>query len=170
MNPRIILVIALSIPLLGFLGRDHARKGKAPVILDSYAASEVQPGVTWRVFLHAKDADGDMKDITAMLLEPGNVISPVSFTRIKDAADRREFRGYLYLKTPREAFMLGKQLFISVQVRDLELNRSEAVRLPLNFANVAKDNVPDNWQDAANHGLGGIRIELGQLNDWRSVY
>jgi hypothetical protein len=170
MKKRILLVIALSIPLLGFLGKNKVKRGNPPIILDSYAASKVQPGTTWRIFLHAKDNDGDMKDVMAMLLEPGNVISPVSFTRIKELRDRTEVEGYLHLNTPREASFLGKEFIIRVQVRDRELNLSNAVKLSLTFANVPKENIPEKWQNAANHRLGGVMIELEDLNDWRSVY
>jgi len=170
MKKRTLLVIALTVPLLGFWGKDTVIKGQPPTILEAYAPSKVQPGDTWRVFLHVRDNDGDMKDITAMLLEPGNVISPISFIRLKDAKQCDEFQGYLYLKTPRDASFLGKEFFIRVQVRDRELNRSKAVNLPLAFANVPTEDIPEKWQNAANHRLGGIVIDLGKLNDWRSVY
>jgi len=170
MKKRTLLVIALTVPLLGFWGKETLRKGQPPTILDAYAPSKVQPGHTWKVFLHARDNDGDMKDITAMLLEPGNVISPVSFIRLKDGKNCGEFQGYLYLKTPKEASFLGKEFFIRVQVRDRELNRSKAIKLPLAFANVPTEDIPEKWQNAANHQLGGIVIDLGRLNDWRSIY
>ena len=170
MKKKILLVIALSVPMLGFLGKNKVKSGQPPIILDSYAASPVQPGTTWRIFLHARDNDGDMKDVMVMLFEPGHVISPVSFTRIKEVGDRSEFEGYLYLDTPKEIFFLGKEFIIRIQVRDRELNRSEAVKLPLIFANVPKENVPEKWQNAANRPLGGVMIDLEDLNDWRSVY
>ena len=170
MKRRILLVIVLSIPLLGFLGKNKVKRGHPPTIIDSYAASKVQPGTTWRIFLHAKDIDGDMKDIMAMVLETGHVISPVSFTRIRELSDRAEFEGYIYLNTPKEVSFLGKDLIIRVLVRDQELNRSKAVKLPLTFANVPKENVPEKWQNAANSRLGGVMIELEDLDDWRSVY
>jgi hypothetical protein len=166
----ILLVIALCLPLLGFVGTSGVKTGQPPIILAHYAASKIKPGATWRVFLHARDVDGDMKDITAMLLEPGNVISPVSFTRIKEVKDRAEFRGYLYLNIPRSASLIGRKFFIKVQVRDQETNRSEAVKIPLTFANVPKEDIPEKWQTAANHSLGGIMIDFGESNDWRSVY
>ena len=155
---------------MGFWGKREVKKGKPPIILDSYAASKIQPGETWRIFLSGKDNDGDMKDITAMLVEPGNVISPVSFTRIKEDKDRAEFSGYLYLHTPSESSFLGRKFLIKVQIRDRELSRSEAVKLPLTFANVPKENIPEKWQTAAKHRLGGIAIDLEELDDWRSVY
>ena len=170
MKKRTFLIIALSIPLLGFFGPKKVKKGKPPIILDSYAVSKVQPGATWRIYLHAKDDDGDMKDITAMLLEPGNVISPVSFTRIKEAKNRGEFKGYIHLRIPSSSFFLGKKFLIRIQVRDQEFSRSNVVKLPCTLANVPTQNAPEKWQSAANNGLGGVMIDLDELDDWRSVY
>lgn len=166
----ISLVIALSLPLLGFWGKNNVKTGQPPVIIDFYAATRIQPGATWRVFLHAKDEDGDMKDVIAMLLEPGNVISPISFTRIKEVKDRAEFQGYLYLHTPMGSSFVGRKFLMKVQVRDRELNRSKAVKLPLTFTNFAKENIAEKWQTAASHRLGGIMLDLEELDDWRSVY
>jgi hypothetical protein len=167
---NLILVIALSIPLLGFFGKDKEKKGKPPTIQEFYAASEVQLGKNWKVFLRAKDNDGDMKDITAVLLEPGNVISPMSFTRIKAKKDRGEFEGYLYLTTPRSVSYYGRKFLIQIQVRDRELNRSEAVKLPLKLGSSAKENIPERWQTAADNRLGRIMIDFDELDDWRSIY
>ena len=155
---------------MGFWGKREVKTGQPPIILDFHAPSAIQPGATWRIFLCVKDDDGDMKDITTMLVEPGNVISPISFTRIKEDRDRAEFRGYLYLHTPSTNSFFGRKFLIKVQIRDRELSRSEAVKLPLTFANVPKENIPEKWQTAAKHRLGGIAIDLGELDDWRSVY
>lgn len=170
MKKRALLIIALSIQLLGFFGTEHLKIGKPPIILDYYAVSTVQLGSTWKIYLHAKDDDGDMKDITATLLEPGNVISPVSFTRIKEAEHRGEFKGYIYLRIPSGSFFLGKKFLIRIQLRDQELNRSNVVKLALTFANVPTENIPEEWQSAAANRLGGVMIDLDKLNDWRSVY
>ncbi len=170
MNKRTLLIIVLSTQLVGFFGTEKVKKGKPPIILDSFAVSKIQPGAIWRIYLHAKDDDGDMKDITAMLLEPGNVISPVSFTRIKEAKDLGEFKGYIHLSIPSSSFFLGKKFLIRIQVRDQELNRSNVVKLPLTFANVPTEYIPEKWQSAADNRVGGVMIDLDQLNDWRSVY
>ena len=37
----------------------------APVIIDYYAAEVIRPGAVWRVYLHARDRNGDMRDIIA---------------------------------------------------------------------------------------------------------
>ena len=165
-----LFVIVLCLPLFAFVGTSSVKTGQPPTILAHYAVSKIQPGATWRVFLHARDVDGDMKDITAILLEPGNVISPVSFTRIKEVKHRAEFRGYLYLNIPRSASLIGRKFFIKVQVRDQEMNLSEAVKIHITFANVPKEDIPEKWQTAANHSLGGIMLDFGESDDWRSVY
>jgi hypothetical protein len=167
---NLLLVIALSIPLLGFFGKSNDKKGKPPIILGSYAPRVIQPGGAWRVYLHVKDHDGDIKDITAMLLEPGNVISPISFTRIRAEKDRGEFEGYLYLTTPRRVSFYGRKFLIQIQVRDRELSRSEAVKLPLTFGETTGENIPERWQNAVDNRLGRIMIDFDELDDWRSVY
>jgi hypothetical protein len=111
-----------------------------------------------------------MKDISAVLLEPGNVMSPTSFTRIKEEEDRAEFKGYLYLKTPKGSFFFDRKFLIRIQVRDQGLNRSQAVTLTLAFDNGPKANIPENWQTAAKHPLGSISIDLEELDDWRRIF
>lgn len=165
-----LLIIALSILLLGFWGDSRVKKGDPPVIVDFYAPDAIQPGTTWRVFLHARDDDNDMKDISAMLLEPGNVMSPTSFTRIKEDEDRAEFKGYLYLKTYKGNLFFGRKFLIRIQVRDQGLNRSQAVTLTLTFNNVPKANIPEKWRTAATHLLGAITIDLEESDDWRRIF
>ena len=167
---EILLVIALSITLQGFWGNSSVKKGQPPAILEFYAPRAIKPGDTWRVYLHARDKDADMKDISAMLLEAGNVMSPTSFTRIKRQEDRAEFKGYLYLKTPNGTLFFGRRFLIRIQVRDQELNRSQAVTLTLSFDNAAKADIPEKWQTAANHRLGSISIELAEFDDWRRIF
>ena len=107
---------------------------------------------------------------TTIEIFSNSVISPVSFTPIREVKDSAEFRGYLYLNTPRSSSFLGRKFLIKVQVRDRELSRSEAIKLPLTFAYVPKEDIPERWKNAVENGLGGIAIDLEELEDWRSVY
>ena len=97
-------------------------------------------------------------------------MSPTSFTRIKDEKDRAEFKGYLYLNTPTGSLFFDRKFIIRMLVRDQGLQRSEAVTFTLSFGNVPKDKIPEKWQAAANHLLGGISIDFEELNDWRRIF
>ena len=42
-------------------------KGQPPVLNGHYAAAVIRPGTTWKIYLEAKDKDGDMAYIATML-------------------------------------------------------------------------------------------------------
>ena len=67
-----------------------------PLITHSFAAKEIRPGDTWRVFLNARDPDGDMKTIFCTVEQPGRGTYPISLFRISES-QRRELSGFLYL-------------------------------------------------------------------------
>ena len=66
---RLLIAIACSLIVWGCgastqYGREtQVVNPDAPVIIDYYAAEVIRPGATWRVYLHAKDKNGDMRDI-----------------------------------------------------------------------------------------------------------
>jgi len=47
------------------------KKGQSPVLIDYYAAAVIRPGSTWKIYLKAKDPDGDMAYIATMLFQGG---------------------------------------------------------------------------------------------------
>lgn len=172
MKTKILLVLVFCFPLWGFVRLKNydsdtkGQQGESPVILDWYAASQIHPGGTWRVYLRARDKDGDMKDITTMLVQPGAGFSPTEFTRL-NGQDRNEFVGYLFMRTPPSQSLLGDKFKLRVFVRDREGNRSKAVYLPLAFSLRPQKPIPDKWQHASKHRLGVIPIELSDLDEWR---
>ena len=115
MKKRVVLLLAVSSMLWGCAPSRDSRmdtgegRGEPPVIIDSYAAEVIRPGTSWRVYLHAKDEDGDMRDIASVLSQPGIGTYPTDFTRIK-AADAGEIAGFLFLNTPSDTTLSGPQL------------------------------------------------------------
>jgi hypothetical protein len=134
-------------------------QGDAPVIVDSYALDVIRPGATWRVYLQAKDNDGDMKDIVAILNQSGFPPS-TDITQIK-AKDSKELAGYLYFKTPQDNnLILSYRFSLEVFIRDALGNKSEKIEFPLRFDMVRPASVPEQWAKGANRRLGAIMIDI----------
>ena len=136
----------------------HMEKGPAPVILDYHASKVLHPGDTWKVYLHARDNEGDMKYIAAQLWKAG-IGHSVDLTMI-DKEDGREFSGYLFVKTPLDPLLVWESLKLKVLVRDSQGNRSKAIDLPLTFHLVPRQEVPENWQVASKYKLGTMWFEI----------
>ena len=67
-------------------------KGQPPELLGSYAVKEVHPGQTWNIYLKAKDVDGDMKYIAAVLFMAGEGDYPTSEIWLKGEIGRASCR------------------------------------------------------------------------------
>ena len=136
-----------------------------PIVLDSYATESVRPGATWRVFLEAQDADGDMHSIITQLVQPGIGYYPPDFTYIKEA-DREGFAGYLILRTPNDYWLLQEYVEATLTIQDCEGNKSEPVNFTLRFDNKSgfgPQEVPEKWKMAANRKLGTIMVEIRSI-------
>ena len=133
--------------------------GEAPVIIDYYATEVIRPGDSWKVYLHAKDNDGDMKDIVSVLEQVGDVPYGACVSRIKKK-DGREVAGYLFLRTPKDRYLFSDQFNLKVVVRDRQGNRSEAVEIPLRFNNVPPAEIPEKWEKIADRRLGQIMVTI----------
>ncbi|MEJ2235136.1 MAG: hypothetical protein P8X67_14545 [Syntrophobacterales bacterium] len=162
-NALVILLLFLVAGCTACKGVKTAQGGdEPPRILDSYAAESVRPGATWRVYLEAQDADGDMHSIITQLVQPGIGYYPPDFTYIKEA-DRESFAGYLILRTPRDFDLLQEYVEATLTVQDCEGNKSEPVNFTLRFDNKSgygPQEVPEKWQTAANNKLGTIMVEI----------
>ena len=137
----------------------EAEKGQAPVIVDSYAADVIRWGTTWRVYLRAEDADGDVKDIAAVMYQAGVGFYPTSVTRIK-GDNRRGISGYLFLRFPAQRSLLWDQFNLKVLVRDEQGNKSEPANFPLKIDEAPPQEIPEEWQMAAKNRLGAIMIDV----------
>jgi hypothetical protein len=134
-------------------------RGEAPEIIDYYAAEVISPGATWRVYLKAKDNDGDMRDIVSMLSQTGRSPYPTSFTRLEEKHNR-EVVGYLSLRTPVDRHLVQDRFNLRIFVRDSQRNRSERIELPLRFGNVPPAEIPEKWEKIADRRLGLIMVTI----------
>ena len=131
----------------------------APVIIDYYAAEVIRPGATWRVYLHAKDKNGDMRDIASVLFQRGHRPYPTSVTTI-DRENAGEVAGYLFLRTPVDRNLWRNRFNLRIVVRDIQGNRSERVEIPLRFGSVPPAETPEKWAEFADRSLGALQIRI----------
>lgn len=133
-------------------------KGHPPELLGYYAAKEVRPGETWNIYLKAKDADGDMKYIVAVLSMVGEGDYAPSEIWLK-GEKRSEFDGYIFMNTPPDDILADEMdtLNVSIFIRDWAGNKSRTVKLPLSFkVGSVTETVPAQWQQAAEEQIGYI--------------
>jgi len=139
MNKKAMSGVLLTIILAlysGISGAAEKAEGKAaPAITASFAASEVTPGGTWKIYLKASDPDGDMRYIVATVKQAGVGVYPVSYTRIREE-NRKELSGYVYLNTfsnSNYSSLLYYGLILTIWIQDRAGNFSDPVEVPLTF-------------------------------------
>ena len=165
MLKRVFITIALSLMVWGCGTssqqgtQSESDRGEAPVIIGYYAAEVIRPGATWRVYLHAKDNDGDMRSIASVLLQTGHTPYPTDITTI-DRKNAGEVAGFLFLRTPTDRNLTRDRFTLRVMVRDSQGNRSERVEIPLRFSNVPAAETPEKWAKKADHRLGALQIRI----------
>jgi hypothetical protein len=128
-------------------------QGQPPVLIDYYAAAVIRPGTTWKIYLEAKDKDGDLDYIATMLYQTGFGYYATDYTRLT-GKERKEFAGYIALRTAPEVSLIHDKFTMEVLVRDRQRNSSEIIKLPLTFNQVERENIPDKWQAVAKNRLG----------------
>ena len=166
MNRTLLTILVLSSLFLVIAspGQSFASagesKGQQPVIVDSYAASTVRPGNSWRVYLRAKDDDGNMKSIVATLAGPGSGSLQTSITWLKKKY-HQELAGYLFLRIPVDSGILSRTYVLQVFIRDSKETKSETVEFPLSFDLKKKaEKVPAELQDVKDSKIVAIMIEI----------
>jgi hypothetical protein len=165
MLKRALITIALSLMVWGCGTstqqgtQSQSDSGEAPVIIDYYAAEVIRPGAAWRVFLHAKDSDGDMRDIASVLSQTGHPPYSTDITTI-DRKNTGEVAGFLVLRTPADSHLSRDRFNLRVVVRDSQGNRSERVEIPLRFGNVPPAEIPEKWEKIADRRLGFIMVTI----------
>jgi hypothetical protein len=134
--------------------------GTPPVIEAYYAPQSTGPGSTWNIYLRAKDPEGDMLYIACMTSETG--LGPVNSAEIPlKGNDRAEFSGYISMSIPvYDPFEAsGLTLNTTVLIRDQRGNASQSIQLPLTLNGGTGNTIPPQWQPAANHHLGDLRVD-----------
>jgi len=130
-------LFALALGIITCAGLESIQKreeiyGKAiPVIHQTFAAKQIWPGQTWKVYLNASDPDGDMKDIVCTVDQPGVGIYPASITKISEE-NQKELSGYIFLNTQVLTFDLTfENLTLTVQIQDKAGHYSQPAMFPL---------------------------------------
>jgi hypothetical protein len=165
MLKRALIAIALSWIVWGcgtstqYGTQAQTDKGEPPVIIDYYAAEVIRPGTSWRVYLHARDEDGDMRDIACVLVQRGHGTYPTSVTRLR-GRHGEEVAGFLFLRTPVDNDLRKDFFTLRVLVRDGQGNRSERLELPLRFGRGSEQETPEKWKEKADVRLGAIKVEV----------
>ena len=171
MLKRALITITLSLIVLGLgcskqFGTETREVGPdAPVIIDYYAAEVIRPGSTWRVYLHAKDKNGDMRDISCALVQRGHGLSN-SVTRLSEE-HREEVAGFLFLRTPNDNNLRKDSFTLRVLVRDQQGNRSERLELPLRFGRESEQKIPEKWKEKGDVRVGAIKVTIRSSFDRR---
>jgi hypothetical protein len=129
-----------------------------PRITDSFAAREIQPGGTWKVYLKAEDPDGDMKYILCVLDQAGAGVYPVRLVKIP-ADQQKNLCGYIYLNTggAQGEYFVG--LMLTINIQDGAGDYSESVSFPLHLQPWAKEEHPATGI-FEERDLGPIMIDL----------
>ena len=132
-----------------------------PVIINAFASKEVRQGETWKVFLQAEDADGDMNRIRCTLEQPGIGVQPVSLIKIREDR-RRNLSGYIFLNTGSASGFPYASCRLTVQIQDQKGNVSNSISFPLtlNPRAVQQNPPPGIFQ---NEDLGPVQIPFPSM-------
>ncbi len=169
MAKKFFTVGALFVLLLGCASMapmevKEEKYGKSiPVITQSFASPEIRPLDTWKVYLKASDADGDMKSLYASIFQPGMGPYPLSITKLKEA-DSKELNGYFYLNTGDDPGMNFRNLILTVNIQDKAGHFSAPAVFPLAFnaRSVQQTPPPGVFREK---DLGPIMVTLRSSND-----
>jgi hypothetical protein len=82
------------------------------------------------------------------------------------AGDGKRFSGYLFMKTPSTFNINWDEFELTVIVRDSQMNRSQAVTLPLTFDLAANQVIPEKWQETANHKIASLMFDIGSSSHY----
>ena len=100
------------------------------MVTQFFAAQEICPGETWKIYLRASDPEGEMKAIYATVDQPGRgpeAAGPIPLPKDQ----RRELSGFLYLNTSGIQGLAFLNLTLTVQIQDRTGNYSHPISFPL---------------------------------------
>jgi hypothetical protein len=137
--------------------------GSPPVITHWYASERLYQGDIWRIYLEAKDPDGDMVHFVCDFDQLGSGTYRPEYVVLKKQ-HRGELRGYLrWFSTGGDGLSLSEwtQVSVTVFIRDKGGNRSNRVIFPLELSLGAKQGPPPPPFDTGPlDKLGTIMVEL----------
>lgn len=101
-----------------------------PVLIDSFASKQIQPGGIWKVYLRASHANRDMKFIFSTIEMGGSYLNILELNE----KNRRFFSGYITLDTYGADGALGfVNLTLNVSLKDSAGHFSESMAFPLSI-------------------------------------
>jgi hypothetical protein len=116
--------------------------GATPVITQAFASKEIRPGETWKIYLNASDPSGQMKNIFAVVYQPGVGQYPASVIRVKEQ-NQKELSGYIYLWTSTPWYPMDYvNIGLTVQIQDKSGNFSQPAFFPLSLTSRGPQEVP----------------------------
>jgi hypothetical protein len=138
--------------------------GEGPAITESFAAKEIIPGDTWKIYINASDPDAKMKYVFASVQQAGGMAYPLSITRIREK-DQERMSGFVYVNTVSAGRGMDyATLSLTLQVRDEKGRFSEPREFPLTFKpRIEPENPPAGI--FAEKDLGPIMIRLRPVAD-----
>jgi hypothetical protein len=161
----VLLFLATGLTTLGAAQAQGGKEGKGvAVITQSFASQAIRPGETWKVYLKASAPDGEMKNIFALVEQPGVGPYPLGIIGIKKE-NKKELSGYIYLNTstPR-ASLEFVTLNLTVQIQDASGNYSQPAIFPLSFISRSAQEMPPPGV-FPEQDLGPIMVTLRIVDD-----
>lgn len=137
-------------------------QGSPPVIKNSFAATEVSHGDTWKIYLEANDPDGDMRKFVYNIKISERGSGRVNYVHIRKA-DRERMLGYLdvIIAPPETAQAEWGNLTLTLYIRDRAGNSSEKVAFPVAMTREVKQaSPPSPFNTGELKGVGTIFYEF----------
>ncbi|MFB0505412.1 MAG: hypothetical protein ACETWT_01630 [Thermodesulfobacteriota bacterium] len=137
--------------------------GSPPVITHWYASEELHHGDIWKIYLGAKDPDGDMINFVILFDQQGFGVYSPGYVVIKKQ-HRGELRGYLrWFSTSGDGLSLPEwtRVNVTIFIRDKGGNISNKVAFPLVLSRGTKQGPPPPpFDNGPLDKLGTIMVDL----------
>jgi hypothetical protein len=160
-----LLFLAFFFLIAGYsdFAEGQGNVASGPVVTQAFASKEIRAGETWKIYLNASDPNGNMKNIFAVVYQPGVGQYPVSIIRIKEQ-NQKELSGYIYLWTanpwhPMDYVNLG----VTVQIQDKAGNFTEPIGFLLTLSARTSQEAPPQGV-FKEEDLGPIMVKLKTID------
>jgi hypothetical protein len=158
----LFVLFVAGLALGSALAQDKAAK---PVIVESFAAKQVSPYETWKIYVKGSHPEGGMRNIFAVVEQAGAGTYPVSITRLKKE-NEKDFSGYFYLNSAgaSTSALSFVELNLTLWVQDRAGNFSEPATFPLSLNPRFAQAAPPEGK-FREENLGPIMIRLRPVSD-----
>lgn len=156
-------IVLLTIGCATLEEREAKYGSNPPVIAVTFAKDRIVSDDTWKIYVNAFDADGDMDRFVCSVFQDGRHPYPFALIAIKPE-QRDKLSGYLYLPTyASHQDLWGIHIVLSLYVVDKAGHSSNEKTFELRFASKASDKEVDRalFDDRP---LGPIMIDITNLD------